>query len=100
MLSATVGVGVLTPGWNLAEAPGTEESETRSFTRQIAFEGSFAAPPVISIGLTGFDIDQRDSGRISVKARDITSDGFEVEIISWRGSRVYAVEFSWLAVGA
>ena len=100
MLSATVGAGTLTPGWNLAESPSTEEGEWRVFTQRITFDAAFFGPPVVVIGLTGFDIDQRDSGRVSVKSRDITSEGFAVEITSWRGSRVYAVEFSWLAVGA
>ena len=91
---------MLTPGWNLADAPSIEESESRGFTHVITFDHAFAGPPVISVGLTGFDIDQRDSGRISIKARDVTSEGFAIDITTWRGSRVYAVEFSWLAVGA
>jgi H-type lectin domain len=100
MLSATVGAGTLTPGWNLAETPSADEGEWRIFTQRIIFDGAFSGPPVVVIGLTGFDLDQRDGGRVSVKSRDITSEGFLVEITSWRGSRVYAVEFSWLAVGA
>lgn len=98
--SATVGVGILTPEWNLAESSDVEETESRLFTHHVWFEDSFAVPPVISLGLTGFDIDERDSGRISIKARKVTCEGFLVDITSWRGSRVYAVEFSWLAVGA
>jgi H-type lectin domain len=100
MLSATVGAGILTPGWNLAESPSVAEDEWRVFTQRISFAAPFSGPPVVVIGLTGFDLDQRDSGRVSVKPADITSEGFAVEITSWRGTRVYAVEFSWLAVGA
>ena len=99
-LAATQGLGVLTPGWNLAEAAGDGEDECRFFSHAVEFEGSFSGAPVVSLGLTGFDLDQRDSGRLSLKVRDVTSTGFVVDVIAWRGSRVYSVEFSWLAVGA
>ena len=99
-LAASVGLGVLTPEWTLDDSPGEEEGDCRLFSHVVEFAAAFSVPPVVSLGITGFDLDQRDSGRLSVKARDVTCEGFTVDIAAWRGSRVYAVEFSWLAVGA
>jgi hypothetical protein len=55
---------------------------------------------VVQLGLTGFDIDQRDTARLSLKAADITPTGFMAEVWTWANTRVYAVEFNWLAIGA
>ena len=48
----------------------------------------------------GFDIDQRDTSRLTLVAVEITETGFVAEIATWRETRVYSVAFSWLALGA
>lgn len=99
-LAATTGLGVLTDGWNLAKPPDNSASEdTRLFQTRIEFSQSFIAPPVVQVGLTGFDIDGATSGRISLKVDNITCEGFDVEVCTWRDTRVFSVEFSWLAIG-
>ena len=99
ILSSTVGVGILTEGWTLAE-PVTEPDTARSFVVEVVFDSAFSATPVVQLGLTGFDLDQRQSGRISLKAGAITRFGFQAIISTWSTTRVYAVEFNWLAIGA
>ena len=99
VLSATIGVGLLTDGWNLVEVAEFDPNEVRTFTVEVAFATFFTSPPVVHLGLTGFDMDQRDSGRITLKAKAITEFGFQVEISTWASTRVYAVEFSWVAIG-
>ncbi|HQW27754.1 MAG: H-type lectin domain-containing protein [Verrucomicrobiales bacterium] len=99
ILSATVVVGTETENWNLA-IPADEEDSARCFTLEIYFATPFTTPPVVHLGLTGFDIDQCSSGRIKVVTEAVTTDGFLAKISTWRSSRVYSVEFNWLAVGA
>ena len=99
-LSAWLQVGVLTPGWNLDEAPADGAEDARVFRFAVHFANPFGAPPVVHLGLTGFDIDQRDSDRLSLRAVDISAAGFVAEMATWRDTRVYSVEFSWLALGA
>ena len=99
ILSSSIGVGILTEGWSLAE-PVSEPDEARSFVVEVVFDTAFSATPVVQLGLTGFDLDQRESGRISLKAGAITRFGFQAIISTWSTTRVYAVEFGWLAVGA
>ncbi len=65
----------------------------------IYFAAPFDSPPVVHLGLTGFDLDQRDSNRLILRATQITTTGFVAEISTWRETRVYSVAFSWLALG-
>jgi hypothetical protein len=99
ILSANVSVGLLTEGWNLAETSESDSEDMRTFKVEVPFASMFMEPPVVHLGLTGFDIDQRDSGRISLKAEAITEFGFQAVISTWSTTRVYAVEFSWVAIG-
>lgn len=100
VLSATLGLGVLTEGWNLADLPVDGSNGSRVFTANVSFASAFAFAPVVHLGITGFDMDQCASGRVSVKAVEITAAGFTVEVTTWRDSCVYAVELDWLAIGA
>ncbi len=99
-MSAALQLGVLTEGWNLAEplADGAEDARVFRFT--VYFAAPFASPPVVHLGLTGFDLDQRDSNRLTLRATQISNESFVAEISTWRETRVYSVEFSWLALGA
>jgi hypothetical protein len=98
-LSASLQVGVLTEGWNLAEPPAESSEDSRIFRFTVYFATPFEFSPVVHLGLTGFDIDHSDSSRLSLRASEITPTSFVAEIATWRDTRVYSVEFSWLAVG-
>ncbi len=98
VLSSHVGVGILTEGWNL-DACASEEEEVRFFTVEVVFASAFSDTPVVHLGLAGFDLDQRDSSRITLKAENITAQGFQAVIATWAASRVFSVEFNWLAIG-
>jgi hypothetical protein len=99
-LSASLHLGALTEGWNLADPPEDGAEDARVFRFTVFFANPFDNPPVVHLGLTGFDLDQRDSNRLSLRATEISATGFVVEIGTWRDTRVYSVEFSWLALGA
>lgn len=99
-LSATVHVGQLTKDWNLATPPPEYRDELRAFRFKVNFSAAFDAPPLVHLGLTGLDIDQRDTSRVNLTATEITKTGFTAVITTWRETRVYSVAFSWLALGA
>ena len=101
ILSSTVALGLATDGWNLsAVAEGSDADVLRSFTFFVNFDAPFSIVPVVQVGLTGFDIDQRDSARISLKAESINEYGFQAVISTWASSRVYGIEFNWSAIGS
>lgn len=99
-LSASVQLGTLTEGWNLATPSAAGAADLRVFRFTVYFGTSFEATPVVHLGLTGFDFDQRNSNRVTLTAVDITHESFVAEIATWRDTRVYSVAFSWLALGA
>lgn len=98
VLSSSVGVGILTEGWTLDSAD-PQEDDVRSFVVDVDFASHFSSVPVVQIGLSGFDLDQRDSARITLKAKHIRESGFQAVISTWAGTRIFAVEFNWLAIG-
>lgn len=100
VLAARLGVGVLTAGWNLDVAEAADGDEARCFRVEVAFDSPFASVPVVQLGLTGFDIDQRDPARVSLRALQIAETGFVAEVWTWAGTRIYSVEFNWLAIRA
>ena len=99
ILSSSVGVGIGTGDWNLDHV-GLDPDGIREFTLAVAFISSFSLPPVVHLALSGLDADQRDTTRISLKTGNITESGFEAIISTWSGTRLYGVEFNWLAIGA
>jgi hypothetical protein len=99
-LSASLQIGVLTEGWNLATPPADSTEDVRVFCFTVYFAAPFDAPPIVHLGLTGFDLDQRDSNRLSLRATEITTTSFVAEVATWRDTRVYSIEFGWLALGA
>jgi hypothetical protein len=85
------------PGWALLEgAPG---SGVRSFTGHVRFERAFQAPPVVQIGITGFDIDNGANARLNVGIIGVDGEGFDVELRTWWNSRLWSVDLNWIAIG-
>jgi hypothetical protein len=99
VLASHLGVGVLTKGWTLDVVWPPHSEQSRSFVVDVVFDSPFSSIPVVQLGITGFDIDQRESARLTLKAENITESGFQAVISTWENTRVFAVEFHWLAIG-
>ncbi len=96
MLAGVTRFGTESAGWTL-DAPSSESE--RTFVGQVTFERAFVTPPVVHLGLVGFDISEHDCARLRVRAVDITPEGFSVHVATWFGSRVWSVDVSWVALG-
>lgn len=99
ILSANVSLGLGSEGWAL-DTDLADDGASRSYETTIAFSEPFQSVPVVQVGLTGFDIDQRDSARIALRSEDIGCGGFRLVLTTWSGTRVYGVDFQWMAIGA
>ena len=99
MCCAAVALDQYLPGWNLASIEETAKPQLRRFVYEVNFDNSFSNVPLVHIGVTGFDIDNKDTSRLSVRAEEITHSGFNVVVETWMHTRMYKVEFSWLAIG-
>ena len=99
VLSSNVGVGILTAGWTLDVVyPGI--AEPRTFVLDVVFDSPFSTIPVVHLGITGFDMDRRESSRLTLKAENVTEFGFQAVVSTWDASRIFSVDFNWLAIGA
>jgi len=100
MCSAVVTLDQYLPDWTLACVEDTTTPEHRSFEHQVNFESAFSNIPLVHAGISGFDIDNDDTSRLSVRVKDITNEGFKIAIRTWMHTRVYSVEVSWIALGS
>jgi hypothetical protein len=85
------------PGWALLEPERADG--VRSYTGHVRFERAFQAPPVVQIGITGFDIDNGANARLNVGIVAVDSEGFDVELRTWWNSRLWSVDLNWIAIG-
>ncbi len=99
MSSAIIEFDQFTPDWPLAQLPEDDAAEPRSFTAHVNFDTPFGNVPIVHVGISGFDIDNRDTSRLSAHASAISPTGFDLVIKTWLNTRVYKVEISWLALG-
>jgi len=97
--SAILCVGQDTPGWTLVDVPPGAPDVPRTFTFDVKFAESFNSVPLVHAAVSGFDIDHRDTARLSVSVANVTTDGFTLAVVTWRETRVYSVEVSWLVIG-
>jgi len=97
--SAVVELDQFTHGWPLAEPGEPDREEVRAFRTHVVFNAPFANVPMVHVGLSGFDIDNDDTIRLSVRADAVSASGFDLVVETWLGTRVYKVEVSWIALG-
>jgi hypothetical protein len=98
LLAGDVRLDSSQPGWTLLEH-GHEPERARTFRTRVSFERGFGSPPIVHVGITGFDMDHRDNARLEVSVTSVDVEGFGVELSTWWNSRLWAVRLSWLAIG-
>ena len=84
--------------WNLDRL--SEDGADRSVRWRVAFSSPFRSPPLVHVGITGFDIANQDAARLTTGVENVTSDGFDIVVGTWLNTRIWRVEMSWLALGA
>jgi hypothetical protein len=94
--SSVVKVSAETDGFDLHQVGDARE---RTFQTRVAFASPFYDTPVVHAALAGLDIDNSDTARISVGATNVDATGFDLVVTTWLGTRVYAAQVSWLAIG-
>lgn len=71
----------------------------RELRRHCHFAEPFAAPPVVHVTLSMWDMDQKSNQRADLTADRITEAGFDLVFRTWGDTRVARVRASWLALG-
>jgi hypothetical protein len=84
------------PGWTLLDPAGDTR---RTFVTRVTFATPFQLAPVIHAALSGFDIENADAARTHLRVTAVDATGFELELETWLGTRIWSVDVSWLAIG-
>jgi hypothetical protein len=101
LLSATLVLDSSFEGWTLLEPSADPSADgVRSFRYEVVFGRPFASYPVVHVGLVGLDASKDDNLRVRVRALDITSLGFTLQVETWLNTKIWSVETSWLAIGS
>ena len=96
VLSAVATLNSDLDGWTLLD-----ESNERLRKNQLAivFERAFVTPPVVQVAISALDASNEANLRVRVRAANVTTRGFVIEVETWFNSKVWAVDVSWLAIG-
>jgi len=71
----------------------------RTARAKIKFSSPFRTPPIVHVGLSMWDMDQKTNARADISAEKITLSGFEAVFKTWGDTRVARVRASWTAFG-
>jgi hypothetical protein len=71
-----------------------------SILSAVAQLSSFAAAPIVQLGVVGLDSSKDDNLRLRVRAEEISEQGFTIVVETWLHSQLWSVDVSWLAIGS
>jgi len=82
-----------------ATTPAKYRDELQIFRFKVNFSAPFGTPPGVHPGLTSLILTNATPPAMSLIAAEITKTGPTAVLSTWRGTCVYSIAFSWLAVG-
>lgn len=74
-------------------------SGPREVRQAQAFDERFAEAPVVTVGISMWDIDHQANSRADIAAENITAAGFEIVFRTWSDSRIARIRADWMAIG-
>ncbi|MFN3281463.1 MAG: H-type lectin domain-containing protein [Tabrizicola sp.] len=63
------------------------------------FSQAFLDTPVVTIGISMWDIDCNSNSRVDILAEKVTPTGFEIVFRTWADTRIARIRADWLAIG-
>lgn len=82
------------------DGPMWTGTNDRDFRLPVTFDTAFDAPPIVTLGLSGLDIAHEQNARLSLRAEDVTAQGFTIVLHTWSDTRIARASVSWMAIGA
>jgi H-type lectin domain len=96
-LSGTEALSAYHEDWFLDKQTTCEGK--RFFQSKVAFNSPFRDVPLVHVGITGFDISNHDSARLTAHVTNISRDGFDIVLSTWLATRLWRTDVTWLAIG-
>ncbi|WP_295071715.1 H-type lectin domain-containing protein [Tabrizicola sp.] len=63
------------------------------------FREPFVAAPIVTVGISMWDIDHQTNSRADISAENITAKGFEIVFRTWADTRIARIRADWMAIG-
>ena len=74
-------------------------SGPREVRQKEQFKEAFLAPPVVTVGISMWDMDHKSNSRADISAENVTATGFHVVFRTWGDTRVARVRADWTVIG-
>jgi len=72
---------------------------TRQARVRVDLPSGFVEAPMVTVGLSMWDMSNDANARADVKTEDVDKDGFTIVFRTWSDTRVARVRVSWQAIG-
>lgn len=63
------------------------------------FRESFVTAPMVTLGISMWDIAHQTNSRADIAAENVTARGFEIVFRTWADTRVARIRADWMAIG-
>lgn len=74
-------------------------SGPREVRHQQDFTEGFVDAPVVTVGISMWDIDHKTNSRVDISAENVTAKGFEIVFRTWADTRIARIRAEWTAIG-
>ena len=74
-------------------------SGPREVRQKEQFKEAFVAPPVVTVGISMWDMDHNANSRVDITAENVSETGFEIVFRTWADTRIARIRADWLAIG-
>ena len=74
-------------------------SGPREVRQHETFKEVFVAPPLVTVGISMWDMDHKSNSRVDIVAENVTATGFEIVFRTWADTRIARIRADWMAIG-
>ena len=71
----------------------------RTTRKKIKFSEAYREPPMVTVSISMWDMDQDKNQRADIAAEKVTRTGFDLVFRTWGDSRVARIRADWLSFG-
>ena len=63
------------------------------------FKEPFLTKPIVTVGISMWDIDHKTNSRVDVSAETVSAEGFEIVFRTWGDTHIARIRADWMAIG-
>ena len=74
-------------------------SGPREVRQVLTFNEPFLSAPIVTVGISMWDIDHKTNARVDISAESVTAQGFEIVFRTWADTQIARIRADWTALG-